>query len=254
MLTMEQAATLRLKNSLLSTVLECYRQRCGVAPPDTTTTGTISASNLARLVHPATRLPMTTPRRRRSSPGLVGCGRRIPKNCLTRRRPRAVNISLTTRKARSVASRTASGRRTDLGATLCRRGSGTRQPSRTMSTAAGWAFGSCWMFSQNTSCYHVFRAGDSERGRIDRALRRWAAGGVVLSPSERAHARAPLVQDGGFIYDSDGYNNELPYYVSVFGRPWLVGPYATDTKRREILPGARVRLSVTISTVISRSR
>ena len=46
-------------------------------------------------------------------------------------------------------------------------------------------------------------------------------------PSVRT--RGLLAQEGGFIYDSDAYNDELPYYVPVFGKPWLVVPYATDT-------------------------
>jgi peptidoglycan/xylan/chitin deacetylase (PgdA/CDA1 family) len=35
--------------------------------------------------------------------------------------------------------------------------------------------------------------------------------------------------EGHFLYDSDDYNDELPYYVPVRGRPWLVVPYAADT-------------------------
>jgi len=46
-------------------------------------------------------------------------------------------------------------------------------------------------------------------------------------PSDRT--RGLLAEEGGFLYDSDAYNDELPYYVPVFGRAWLVVPYATDT-------------------------
>lgn len=45
--------------------------------------------------------------------------------------------------------------------------------------------------------------------------------------SERT--RALLKEEGGFIYDSDAYNDDLPYYVSVQNEPWLVVPYAADT-------------------------
>lgn len=45
-------------------------------------------------------------------------------------------------------------------------------------------------------------------------------------PSERT--RRLLAQEGGFLYDSDAYNDDLPYYVSVLGRPWLVVPYSAD--------------------------
>ena len=47
------------------------------------------------------------------------------------------------------------------------------------------------------------------------------------APSDRT--RRLLVEEGGFIYDSDAYNDELPYYVQVLGRPWLVVPYTADT-------------------------
>ena len=46
-------------------------------------------------------------------------------------------------------------------------------------------------------------------------------------PSERT--RRLLAEEGGFLYDSDAYNDELPYYVPVLGRPWLVVPYAADS-------------------------
>jgi peptidoglycan/xylan/chitin deacetylase (PgdA/CDA1 family) len=46
-------------------------------------------------------------------------------------------------------------------------------------------------------------------------------------PSERT--RMLLAEEGGFLYDSDAYNDELPYYVRVHGQPWLVVPYAVDT-------------------------
>jgi putative urate catabolism protein len=34
-----------------------------------------------------------------------------------------------------------------------------------------------------------------------------------------------LVVEGGFLYDSDAYNDDLPYYVHEGGRPHLVVPY-----------------------------
>jgi peptidoglycan/xylan/chitin deacetylase (PgdA/CDA1 family) len=51
------------------------------------------------------------------------------------------------------------------------------------------------------------------------------------------HTRSPasyrtrrlLVEEGGFLYDSDAYNDDLPYFVRVGGRRHLVLPYAFDT-------------------------
>jgi putative urate catabolism protein len=39
------------------------------------------------------------------------------------------------------------------------------------------------------------------------------------------HTRRLVVEEGGFLYDSDAYNDELPYWVTVEGRPHLVVPY-----------------------------
>jgi peptidoglycan/xylan/chitin deacetylase (PgdA/CDA1 family) len=47
------------------------------------------------------------------------------------------------------------------------------------------------------------------------------------SPS--VNTRRLLVEHGGFLYDSDAYNDDLPYYLPVAGRPHLVLPYAFDT-------------------------
>jgi hypothetical protein len=38
-----------------------------------------------------------------------------------------------------------------------------------------------------------------------------------------------LVQEGGFLYDSDAYNDDLPYFVQVGDQRHLVLPYAFDT-------------------------
>ena len=45
-------------------------------------------------------------------------------------------------------------------------------------------------------------------------------------PSE--NTRRLLVEEGGFLYDADAYNDELPYWVSVTGRPHLIVPYTMD--------------------------
>ena len=46
-------------------------------------------------------------------------------------------------------------------------------------------------------------------------------------PSEAT--RRLLVEEGGFLYDSDSYADELPYWVEVSGRKHLVVPYTMDT-------------------------
>ncbi len=43
------------------------------------------------------------------------------------------------------------------------------------------------------------------------------------------NTRRLLVEEGGFLYDSDAYNDDLPYRVTVSGKRHLVMPYAFDT-------------------------
>ncbi len=47
--------------------------------------------------------------------------------------------------------------------------------------------------------------------------------------SASVHTRRLLVEHGGFLYDSDAYNDDLPYYVRVNDRPHLILPYGFDT-------------------------
>ena len=51
------------------------------------------------------------------------------------------------------------------------------------------------------------------------------------------HSRCPhtpntrrlLVEEGGFIYDSEAYDDDLPYILEVSGRQHVVVPYSLDT-------------------------
>jgi putative urate catabolism protein len=43
-----------------------------------------------------------------------------------------------------------------------------------------------------------------------------------------ANTRRLVVEEGGFLYDADDYNDDLPYWVAVAGRPHLVVPYTLD--------------------------
>ncbi|MGO4588244.1 polysaccharide deacetylase family protein [Paenarthrobacter sp. 2TAF44] len=51
------------------------------------------------------------------------------------------------------------------------------------------------------------------------------------------HTRRLLVEEGGFIYDSDAYNDDLPYFTEVGAREHLVVPYTlTYTEGRLVQP------------------
>jgi peptidoglycan/xylan/chitin deacetylase (PgdA/CDA1 family) len=56
-----------------------------------------------------------------------------------------------------------------------------------------------------------------------------------------ANTRRLLIEQGGFLYDSDAYNDDLPYYVDVADRPHLVLPYAFDSNDMQFLNGSRFR-------------
>ncbi|MGV2830997.1 allantoinase PuuE [Myxosarcina sp. GI1(2024)] len=42
------------------------------------------------------------------------------------------------------------------------------------------------------------------------------------------NTRRLIVEEGGFLYDSDAYNDDLPYWVKVAGKTHLVIPYTLD--------------------------
>lgn len=72
---------------------------------------------------------------------------------------------------------------------------------------------------------------DKERDRIRKAvasLERTVGSrplGWYCRYSPSVNTRRLIVEEGGFLYDSDCYNDELPYWTTVGGRPHLVVPY-----------------------------
>jgi putative urate catabolism protein len=98
----------------------------------------------------------------------------------------------------------------------------------------GWR----WIGFQNMSI-------DEERAQMQRAIaslertigRRPLGWYCRYAPSE--NTRRLVVEDGGFLYDSDAYNDDLPYWVRVDGRPHLVIPYTLDANdmKFSVAPG-----------------
>jgi peptidoglycan/xylan/chitin deacetylase (PgdA/CDA1 family) len=54
------------------------------------------------------------------------------------------------------------------------------------------------------------------------------------------HTRELVVEEGGFSYDSDAYNDDLPYYVDVHGTDQLVVPYTADVNDMQWWMGTMV--------------
>lgn len=82
---------------------------------------------------------------------------------------------------------------------------------------------------------HAGMAEAAERATIARAVAaiRSACGSAPVGWHTRsapsAATRRLLLEHGGFLYDSDAYCDDLPFFVEVSGRRHLVLPYAFDT-------------------------
>lgn len=94
---------------------------------------------------------------------------------------------------------------------------------------AGWEIASHGLRWRSYADYDI----ESERREIGRAIELhsemtgarptgWYTG--RMSPA----TRSLLVEAGGFLYDSNAFNDDLPYWVKVDGKPHLVIPYTHD--------------------------
>jgi peptidoglycan/xylan/chitin deacetylase (PgdA/CDA1 family) len=70
-------------------------------------------------------------------------------------------------------------------------------------------------------------------------------GWYIGTPSD--NTRRLVVEEGGFLYDSDAYNDELPYWNHEHGRPHLVIPHTLDDNDTRWARGLAAP-SATIST------
>jgi allantoinase len=57
------------------------------------------------------------------------------------------------------------------------------------------------------------------------------------------NTRVLVAAEGSFIYDSASMNDDLPYYVKVQGKPWLVIPYSMETNDARFWRGGLVSTS-----------
>jgi peptidoglycan/xylan/chitin deacetylase (PgdA/CDA1 family) len=86
--------------------------------------------------------------------------------------------------------------------------------------AHGWRHEEAWTLTK-----------DEERARIRAAVEsiertcRMRPRGWISRYSPSVHTRELLVEEGGFVYDSDAFNDDLPYHVDVGGKRHLVVPH-----------------------------
>ena len=84
----------------------------------------------------------------------------------------------------------------------------------------GWRWEEVWQLSR-----------DEERAHIEAAVRSFESTcgkrplGWYCRYGPSVHTRELVAEEGGFVYDSDAYNDDLPYFVDAAGRRHLVVPY-----------------------------
>ena len=84
---------------------------------------------------------------------------------------------------------------------------------------------------------------DEERDHIERAiasLERTVGApppGWYCRYTRSINTRRLLVEHGGFLYDSDSYSDDLPYWTNDYGRPHLVVPYTMVNNDTHFLRG-----------------
>jgi peptidoglycan/xylan/chitin deacetylase (PgdA/CDA1 family) len=98
----------------------------------------------------------------------------------------------------------------------------------------GWRWEEVWRLSREEEADHIRRAIESIKETCGIRPSGWYC---RYGPS--VNTRELLVEEGGFVYDSDAYNDDLPYYVDVKGTRHLVIPYSMtyNDAKFGILPG-----------------
>lgn len=90
---------------------------------------------------------------------------------------------------------------------------------------------------------HQFLTEAEERDRIRRTVE-----SITRTLGERPHGwycrygpslntRRLVIEEGGFLYDSDAYNDELPYWLCGLERPHLVVPYGLTINDAKFIRG-----------------
>lgn len=85
----------------------------------------------------------------------------------------------------------------------------------------GWRWEEVWKLTREEERAHIAAAVASFQATCGRRPLGWYC---RYGPS--VHTRELLVEEGGFEYDADAYNDDLPYFVPVGGTSHLVVPYS----------------------------
>jgi peptidoglycan/xylan/chitin deacetylase (PgdA/CDA1 family) len=86
--------------------------------------------------------------------------------------------------------------------------------------AHGWRWSEQWLLDRDEERRHIHAAVATIERLCGERPRGWYC---RYGPS--VNTRELVVEEGGFRYDADAYNDDLPYFVEVHGRRHLVVPY-----------------------------
>ncbi|WP_430448662.1 polysaccharide deacetylase family protein [Rhodophyticola sp.] len=98
--------------------------------------------------------------------------------------------------------------------------------------AHGWRWIEHYHLDAQTEADHIAKAHESLTRTVGRPPKGWYCR-YSASPA----TRDLLVAHGGYTYDSDAYNDDLPYWTEVSGKPHLVVPYSMVTNDAKFLSG-----------------
>jgi allantoinase len=96
----------------------------------------------------------------------------------------------------------------------------------------GWRWVEHYLLDEAEERDHIKLAVASLRETIGERPLGWYC---RYAPSE--NTRRLLVEEGGFLYDSDAYNDELPYWTVVDDKPHLVVPYSLTNNDVKFMRG-----------------
>jgi allantoinase len=99
----------------------------------------------------------------------------------------------------------------------------------------GWRWVEHYLLDEATEREQIAKAHASILRTVGRAPEGWYC---RYGPSP--NTRRLVVEHGGFAYDSDAYNDELPYWVTVGGKGHLVVPYSLATNDAKLVGGPLV--------------
>ena len=99
----------------------------------------------------------------------------------------------------------------------------------------GWRWVEHFLLKEDEERNHIEWAIASLKQTVGRSPSGWYC---RYAPSERT--RRLLVENGSFLYDSDAYNDDLPYWALGTVRPHLVIPYSLAVNDAKILGGTLV--------------